>query len=118
MMPRAFDRIASPTPLTPCPFCGGKAEVVSIHHENADACKWYAEVICSKCTASVGQNPMYYRMTREESERSASEAWNRRITPAQIERPFVTTPTKANDEQPRTTNERNGHDYYTTASGQ
>ena len=47
--------------LKPCPFCGGKAEMLDYKYENKDVNEFI--VSCSECGASVGE----WRKTEEEA---------------------------------------------------
>lgn len=64
--------------IRPCPFCGGKADVATAYHEHSPSCRWYAQVICEKCLASVGIPSGYY-MNEAEAIRKAIASWNRRL---------------------------------------
>lgn len=55
--------------LKPCPFCGGKAEVVWMPYINVEGMGLVVE--CNHCWAETG-----YYATREE----AIAAWNRRAS--------------------------------------
>lgn len=59
--------------LKPCPFCGGKADLVT------ELNGFYAFVRCSNCYAMVQPQALVgVKRTREELEKAAVEDWNRR----------------------------------------
>lgn len=57
----------------PCPFCGGKAKVVS---HSYDLCITAVEIVCEKCKA---RTTLYHGGTLEEQMEKAKAAWNKRI---------------------------------------
>lgn len=56
--------------LKPCPCCGGRADMSTMHSANIDGHRWLTYIYCSKCNlAQIGGYG-----TAEE----ARDAWNRR----------------------------------------
>lgn len=66
--------------LKPCPFCGGKAVIVS----NTTAYHMFTyRAICSSCKAQMGYRNHCYDGRGKlffETKEEAIEAWNRRVT--------------------------------------
>ena len=56
--------------LKPCPCCGGRADMSTMHSANVEGHKWLAHIYCTKC--NLAQMGGYG--TAEE----ARDAWNRR----------------------------------------
>ena len=56
--------------LLPCPFCGGKAQLLHEHRGIT-----YSYVICMKCAA---QTDIFQISTEHSSDEKAVAAWNRR----------------------------------------
>ena len=68
--------------LKPCPFCGGEAEVRTVHieKERKDV-PMFSYVRCGKCFAQTYEFPYKNAdMTGTNPAESAVKAWNRRAT--------------------------------------
>ena len=57
--------------LKPCPFCGGKGQVIKWHRHD----KFF--IVCQVCGTSVGN--------ASDCRKSAKEAWNTRYEPLETE---------------------------------
>lgn len=65
------------TELKPCPFCGGRARLVRLGHQNGTAFDdWGIE--CVKCGAMPWAFEMFQCRTQEEVHETCAERWNRR----------------------------------------
>ena len=63
--------------LKPCPFCGGRARLISLGHRNGTAFDdWGIE--CVKCGAMPWALEMYRCRTQEEILATCAERWTRR----------------------------------------
>ena len=60
------------TELKPCPFCGGRADLVLV-----DGCEsWRAHIECTECGA---ESPTVWWMDDEDFKGTAVKKWNRRV---------------------------------------
>ena len=69
-------------PLLPCPFCGGEAFIATVEHSAESrpyGYRFHGQIICRKCQASCGTTG--FDKTKEEADRKAIAAWNRRVEP-------------------------------------
>lgn len=65
------------TEIKPCPFCGGKAFLSVLYHEDRPYFPYIAVVLCSKCQAKCGSTG--FSNSKEEAEENAIKCWNRRV---------------------------------------
>jgi len=66
--------------LKPCPFCGGKAQLVIDPYECGDTTHWH-NIICEnvfKCGAQMGESISYWQSDYEEAVDRLRMRWNKR----------------------------------------
>lgn len=65
--------------LKNCPFCGGEAFIATVEHSAESrpyGYRFHGQIMCRKCQASCGTTG--FDKTKEEADRKAITAWNRR----------------------------------------
>lgn len=65
-----------------CPFCGGKAKLVILSHENGDTTQWH-KIMCEnvfECGANLGTAISKWQNNYNECVEQLIKRWNRRIS--------------------------------------
>ena len=71
------------TELKPCPFCGGKVELMHIDHTNLNKRKFM--FVCQRCSAHIFLYGYGVYVSKDRTEEQAIETWNRRADNEQRE---------------------------------